>query len=225
MKLAKPVDTTAVTMPKPSQPLEMAPATYAMTIALGAQSMKMESTNTVTDTGGTLTVTETVKMPQGEAIDVSAIDKSTLAVKTREIKQGPMVVTLTFDGVNATGSAAMGGAPKPIAVNTGGALFADGPAAFRSIAALPLKEGYTTTFRNFDLMKQKADVKQAKVVGIEDVTVPAGTFKAWKVEVKSAAGEPGDQTVWVDSISRRVVKITATLPDMGGAVATMELQK
>ena len=43
--------------------------------------MKMESTNTVTDAGGTLTVTETMKTPQGEASDVSAIDKATLAVK------------------------------------------------------------------------------------------------------------------------------------------------
>ena len=68
VKLAKPVDATAVTMPAPSQPLETAPATYAVTIALGAQSMKMESTNTVTDAGGTLTVTETMKTPQGEAI-------------------------------------------------------------------------------------------------------------------------------------------------------------
>ena len=225
VKLAKPVDTSAVTMPKPSQPLEIAPATYAVTIALGGQSMKMESSNTVTEAGGTFTVTETMKTPQGEATDVSTIDKSTLAVKTREIKQGPMAITVTFDGAKATGTAAMGGPAQPIAVDTGGQLFADGPGAFRSIAALPLKDGYTTTFRNFDPMKRKAGVKQAKVVGIDDVTVPAGTFKAWKVEIKSAAGEPGDQTVWVDSTSRRIVKITATLPEMGGAVATMELQK
>ena len=212
-------------MPAPSQPLEMAPATYAVTIALGGQSMKMESTNTVTDAGGTLTVTETMKTPQGEMSDVSAIDKATLAVRTREIKQGPMSVTLAFDGGKATGTAAMGGPAQPIAVDTGGPLFADGPAAFRSVAALPLKDGYTVTFRNFDVMKRKASLKQAKVVAIEDVTVPAGTFKAWKVEIKSADGEPGEQTIWVDSTSRRIVKMSATLPEMGGAIATMELQK
>ena len=107
----------------------------------------------------------------------------------------------------------------------GGPLFADGPAAFRSVAALPLKDGYTVTFRNFDPTKQKASLKQAKVVGTEDVTVPAGTFKAWKVEIKYADGAPGDQTVWVDATSRRIVKVTAVLPEMGGAVATIELQK
>jgi dipeptidyl aminopeptidase/acylaminoacyl peptidase len=225
VKLVKPVDSTAVTMPAPSQPLEMAPATYAVNIALGAQSMKLESTNTVTDSGGTLTVTETMKTPQGDATDVTVIDKSTLAVKTREIRQGPMSMTLTFAGGKATGSAAMGGPAQTISADTGGSLFADGPATFRSVAALPLKEGYTVTFRNFDAMKQKASLKQARVVALEDVTVPAGTFKAWKVEIKPADGEPGEQAIWVDAASRRVVKIWAIVPEMGGAVATMELQK
>jgi dipeptidyl aminopeptidase/acylaminoacyl peptidase len=140
VKLTKPVDSTSVTMPVVSQPLEIAPATYNVTIALNGQSMKMESTSTVTDAGGTLTVTETMKTPQGDASDVSAIDKTTLAVRTREIKQGPMSVTLAFDGGKATGTAAMGGPAQPISMDTGGPLFADGPAAFRSVAALPLQQ-------------------------------------------------------------------------------------
>jgi len=49
--LVKPVDSASVSMPTPSHPLEMAPAAYAMTIALGAQSMKMDTTNTVTESG------------------------------------------------------------------------------------------------------------------------------------------------------------------------------
>ena len=225
VKLTRPVDAASATMPTPAQPLEMAPATYAVTISLGAQSMKMESSNTVTDAGGTLTVTETMKTPQGEASDVTVLDKATLAVKSREMKQGPMAITIAFAGSKATGTAAMGGPAQKIDVDMGGPLFADGPAAFRSIAALPLKEGYTLTFRNFDVMKQKSALKQLTVAAAEDVTVPAGTFKAWKVEVKPADGSAGNQTLWVDSTSRRIVKVTATLPEMGGAVATLELQK
>ena len=68
-------------------------------------------------------------------------------------------------------------------------------------------------------------MKQLKVSGVEDVTVPAGTFKAWKVQIASAEGEPGEQTVWIDQASRRVVKVTATLPQMGGATLTSELVK
>ena len=59
----------------------------------------------------------------------------------------------------------MGGQEKPVAADLGGTLFADGAGAYPSIAALPLKEGYTTTFRNFDVLKQKVTVKQAKVSG------------------------------------------------------------
>ena len=81
-----------------------------------------------------------------------------------------------------------------------------------------------TTFRNFDVQKQKVQLKQAKVTGAESVTVPAGTFEAWKVEITSAEGEPGQTTLWVAKDSRKVVKISATLPQMGGAVVTSELQ-
>ena len=44
-------------------------------------------------------------------------------------------------------------------------LFADGAGAYDVIAALPLAEGYSVGFRNFDVMKQKPRLKQLKVVG------------------------------------------------------------
>ena len=55
--------------------------------------------------------------------------------------------------------------------------------------------------------------------------MPAGTFKAWKVEIKSAEGEPGEQTVWVDATRAGSSRCPPSLPEMGGAIATMELQK
>ena len=223
--LSKAVASESVKLPDVTQPLESAPATYNVTIALGGQSMKMESTNTVSEAGNAITITETIKTPQGEAFDSTVMDKGTLTVRGREIKQGPMAIKLTFDGSKATGTSAMGGPEKPVTTDLGGALFADGSGTFRSIAALPLKEGYSLTFRNFDVRKQKATLKQLIASAAEDVTVPAGTFKAWKVLVKSAEGEPDTQTVWIDTASRRVVKISATISEMGGAVATMELTK
>ena len=52
----------------------------------------------------------------------------------------------------------------------------------------------------------------------------AGKFKAWKADITSADGEPGVVTVWIATDSRKVVKTSATLPQMGGAVVTVELQ-
>jgi hypothetical protein len=45
------------------------------------------------------------------------------------------------------------------------------------------------------------------------------------VDVSSAEGEPGGQTVWIAQDTRTVVKITAVLTQMGGAKLTSELTK
>jgi dipeptidyl aminopeptidase/acylaminoacyl peptidase len=223
--LTKKVDTASVTVPKTAQPLSGGAWTYTTSISLGGKSMTMEMTTTVAEEAGQWTVTETARTPMGEVSDRSVLDKSTLVVKTRALKQGPIAVDLKYDGGKVAGTMSMGGEPKPLAVDVGGAVFADGPGAFPTIAVLPLAAGYTTTFRNFDVPTQKGTVKQARVTAVEDVTVPAGSFKAWKVEITSVDGGGGQQTIWVDTASRKVVKATAVLPQMGGATATSELVK
>lgn len=225
VKVTRTTDAAAVTLPAPSQPLESQAASYHVSISSGAQSMKMESANTVVEQPDAWVVTETAKTPQGEVVDTTVLDKKSLEVRSRDVKQGPVAITLTFADGKATGTIRMSGQDRAINADVGGALFADGAGSYRSIAALPLKEGYTTKFRNFDVQRQKGTVKIATVAGVEDVTVPAGTFKAWKVAIKSAEGDPGEQTLWIDTTTRRVVKTSATHPQMGGAVATTELVK
>ena len=102
-------------------------------------------------------------------------------------------------------------------------MFADGAGAFDVIASLPLADGYSLSFRNFDVQKQKPQIKQLKVVGSESVTVPAGTFDAYKVEIRRGDNEADKQTVWIDKGSRRVLKISAVLPSLNGAILTSEL--
>ena len=116
------------------------------------------------------------------------------------------------------------GQSKPVLVDVGGIIFADGAGAYDVMARLPLAAGYSTTFRNFDVQKQKAHVKQLKFLGTESVTVPAGTFDAYKIELTSADDESDKQTVWIAKDSSKVVKITAILPSLGGAKMTSELQ-
>ena len=90
------------------------------------------------------------------------------------------------------------------------------------IACLPLADGYTTSFRNFDLQKQKEEVQQLKVSGAESVTVAAGTFDAYKVEISSNGGND-TKTYWIAKDSRKAVKMSAVLASMGGAMMTAEL--
>ena len=223
--LTKKIDPASVVAPKPAVDLKAGTSAYNAKIEMGAQSVSMTTVTELREEGGSWIVSETVKMPTGEAVDSATVEKGTLILRKRTVKQGPIAIDLSFDGGKATGTITMGGQSKPVSADLGGPLFGDGPAASSSLAALPLADGYTTTFRNFDVQKQKVALKQLKVTGTEEVTVPAGTFKAFKLEITSAEGDPGSTTVWVATDSRKVVKVAATLPQMGGAKVTSELVK
>jgi dipeptidyl aminopeptidase/acylaminoacyl peptidase len=223
--LAKKIDTAAIALPVPAHPLATGTTAYSASLNAGGQSTSIDVSRTVADDGAAWVVTESAKMPAGEVTDKTVIDKKTFVLQRREIRQGPVAIDLAFADGKATGKLSMGGQEKPLMVDLGGELFADGSAAYVSLAALPLANGYTATFRNFDVQRARVTVKRARVTGVEQVTVPGGTFTAWKVEIASAEGDPGEQTVWIDQASRKVVKTFATLPQMPGATATAELAK
>src|ERR1041384_2157583 len=142
----------------------------------------------------------------------SAMEKGTVLLKRRWIQQGAMTIEMDVAPNQLTGKTTMNGQVTPLAVDPGGALFADGAGTFEVIASLPLAEGYSLSFRNFDIQKQKTQIKQLKVLGSESVTVPAGTFNAYKVEILAADNDADKQTVWIDKESRKVLKISAVLP-------------
>jgi hypothetical protein len=222
--LAKKVDPAQVGAPKPAVDLAPSSANYKAAINANGQTMNLDVMVTVKENGGAWVASEVAKTPMGEIVDETTIEKGTLLVKKRGIKQGPMAIDLAFENNRATGSMTMNGQSKPVDVDLGGVIFADGAGTHEVLASLPLAEGYQATFRNFNVQSQKVDMRQVKVVGVEQVTVPAGTFKAWKLEESSASGDPGGSTIWVAQDSRKVVKITATLPSMGGATLVSELQ-
>jgi len=60
-------------------------------------------------------------------------------------------------------------------------------------------------------------------VGSESVTVAAGTFEAFKIEINSADGGADHETLWIAKDSRKTVKVSAVLASMGGATLTGEL--
>ncbi len=223
VKLTKAVDPAAVGAPKPAVDLKPSTSTYKASIAANGQTIPLDVTTSIKDDNGVWVATDTAKTPMGEMKDETRLEKGTLVVKARSVTQGPMEINLSFEGGKVTGTMAMNGQSKPVDVALTGPIFADGAGTLSVLATLPLEVGYTTTFRNFNVQQQKVSIKQLTVLGVEDVTVPAGTFKAWKVEQKSAEGEPGVTTAWIATDSRKMVKISATMPQMGGAVMTSEL--
>ncbi|HEY2961422.1 MAG TPA: alpha/beta fold hydrolase [Pyrinomonadaceae bacterium] len=220
--LPKKMETSSV-LPKPSVDLQPGISNYKASIAAGGQTIPLTIKKEIKEENGAWTVNETALTPQGEIADTSTIEKGTLLLKRRIIKQGPMTIDMYVKPDKVSGSMTMNGQAKPIDAETGGTLFADGAGSYDVIASLPLADGYSLSFRNFDVMKQKPQMKQLKVVGSESVTVPAGTFDAYKVEILSADSDADKQTVWIAKDTRKVVKIAALLPGLGGALLTSEL--
>jgi dienelactone hydrolase len=221
--LAKKVDAGAVSAPKPAIDLQAGTYSYQVKVAMGGQEMSMKVSTAIQEGSGGWTITDTMDTPQGSATDVGTIEKGSLLLLKRNVVQGPVSIDLDFAGNKAAGKMSMNGQDHPIAADLGGPLFADGPGDDQVIACLPLAEGYSTTFRNFDVQTQKVKLLQLTVAGKEEVKVPAGTFQAFRVEVSSADGGSTKKTVWVAADSHKVVKVSAVLAEMGGAEMTEEL--
>ncbi|HTS32000.1 MAG TPA: S9 family peptidase [Bryobacteraceae bacterium] len=221
--LTKKVDAAAVGSPKPSTDLKPGTYRYQAKIAMGPQEMALKLSTTIQEENGAWTATDTMETPMGPAVDSTTLEKGSLVVRKRSIKQGPMSVTVDFAGGKATGNMNMNGQDRPVSAEVGGELFADAAGAQQVIGCLPLADGYSATFRNFDLQKQKAKLMQLKVTGVETVIVPAGKFEAFKVEISSADGGNDQSTLWIAKDTRQAVKSSIVMAAMGGATLTAEL--
>jgi dienelactone hydrolase len=222
VQISKLVDASAVSAPKPAADLHSGTDRYDAKLSLGGQQMALKLSTTIADEGGQWIATETVDTPGGAMTDTSTIEKGSLLVRKRSIKQGPVAINVDFSGNQAKGTMSMNGQETAIASDLRGPVFADGGGSAFSIGCLPLAEGYTTSFRNFDLQKQKVKLMQLSVTGSETVTVPAGTFPAFRVELTSADGSD-KTTVWIAKDSRKPVRISTVIASMGGATMTAEL--
>ena len=221
--LAKKVDASAVGVPKLAMDLQPGTYKYLAKIEAGGQQISLTISTTIAEDGGAWNATDVMDTPNGTVTETSTLEKGSLVERKLNLKQGPVAIDLNFAGDKAVGSMNMNGKDQPISVDLGGPLFADAAASKQSISCLPLAEGYSTTFRNFDVQKQKVKLMQLKVSGIDKVTVPAGTFNAYKVEISSADGGDDKETIWVARDSHKAVKESAVLASMGGAVMTQEL--
>jgi hypothetical protein len=221
--LAKKVDAAGVTAPKPVADLKASTNKYSVVFAMGPQEMKMSLTTTIKEENGAWSVSDAMQTPMGTGTDAAILEKGTLLTRSRKVQQGPMSMEVAFADGKATGVAKMG-AEKPISADTGGPLFADGPGMAHAIGALPLAEGYSAVYRNFDTDKMKVKLMQLKVAATEPVTVPAGKFDAFRVEIASAEGGPEKTTIWIAKDTRLPVKLVSVIAAMGGATMTAELQ-
>jgi len=222
--VTKKVDAASVGVPKPAADLKPGTYKYAVKIALGPQQIAITNTITIKEADHNWLVVSQQSSAMGEATDTLTIQKGTLIQLKRSVSQGPVSLNLEFSGDKVSGSMSMNGQERPIAADAGGPLFPEPLNLPQAVAALPIEDGYTTAFRNFDPQSQKAKLLQLKVGGLESVTVGAATFQAYKVEITSGEGGPDHDILWITKDTHQVVKMQSTLAAAGGAQMTAELQ-
>jgi len=160
----------------------------------------------------------------GNAIDTFVVHGTSLLPLYRGVEQGGAKVTMNYSETAVKGMIAMGPQEMPVDTQLDAPVFGDGAGLDLAVACLPLAPQYKTSLRYFDLLSQQVKVYVVEVTGIEDVTVPAGTFEAYKIELRPMGTEPGGGTVFVDTKTRYQVRATMQLPAMaGGGSVTSEL--
>lgn len=141
------------------------------------------------------------------------LDASSLEVLTRtehgQVQGQTVAIDLTYADGRVSGSATIpqpGGTPKEIAVDT--ALAAgtfDSEALEALLPALPLAEGAVLTVNAFAAESGSVQPTTIRVAGIEQVTVPAGTFTTFRVEMQS--GQEASTVFVTTDTPRRIVKM------------------
>jgi hypothetical protein len=165
----------------------------------------------IQDGGNTWIAVDTLEGSYGAVISTVTFEKGTLIVK-KESSKGPFgALDLDFAGNRAIGTNTIRGQEHPIAVELDGPLFAYSAGWAQVVACLPLAQGFKTRFRNFNVIAQREEHMQLTVLDVEKVTVPSGTFDAYRVEIISAEDGRNVRTLWIDKASRKVVKRTSGL--------------
>jgi hypothetical protein len=205
-------------VPKVASDLKPGVLKASATLAGGPQPISFNLTSTIKEENGAWTITDVTETTSGRTTETVTVEKGTLIVRKRVIDNGSRI-RYEVAGNKATGMIEAAGRQIPISVSLESPLFAEGASAAHSIAVLPLAEGYKATYYNFDPGTQRMLRVQLRVVGSEKVTVPAGSFDAFKIEYQ-AEGSTTQSTLWVAKQTRKPVKGFSHLRN--GLTLTME---
>ncbi len=221
--LTKKIDVLTVGVPKVVSGLRPAKYKYKAQVEVEGEAMNIKMSTEIKEKGGACWVTDQIGMMMMSMKDTAVLDKDSLVLLKRTMSEAGTRVDIEFSGSKVTGSMKMHGKKSDIDMEIGGPVFGEGPGYAQVIACLPLAEGYSTVFRNFDLQKQKPRAMRLEVAGSDEIQVPAGTFHTFRVELTSAEGGPEHSTIWVSKDSRQAVKFSTIMVELAGAKLEAEL--
>lgn len=161
-----------------------------------------QATTVLARDGETWVATQTA--PGNSRSEVRFTNDFTPVSTTQAAPAAGLEVTLRFENGRVVGSAklpAAAGGDKTVDTEVvAGTRF--GEMASWILAASDLAEGRTITIPVFSVMSNAVSNMTARVVGSEQVTVPAGTFDTWKVEM---AGGDAPATLYLRKTAPHIV--------------------
>jgi hypothetical protein len=208
--------------------------TYNISMNVQGQEIALENpTRTVTaveyDGQPALAIVDRATLPPamgGVAMaDSFVVARADFAPLYRKLQQGPGTIVLTYSDGEVQGTMSQGGQSMPFTSALDLPIVADNNALEVALSTLPLAEGYTASFATYNPIpgQQGLAAYTLTVTGMEEVTVPAGTYMAYVVEMDKADSTE-DTTLYLDAESGLVVKSISTLPaQAGGGTIVAEL--
>jgi hypothetical protein len=162
--------------------------------------------------------------PMGAGVDTLDLDGTTLLPIRRAGQQGMATMWFKFSKDSVEGKIVAGPQEMPINAKLSGPVLPEGAGVEIPVGTLPLAEGYAASVDVFSTMQAKARKMTVRVTGTEKVTVPAGTFDTYKVEITPQDNEGGGSKLWIAQVDRRIIRAENQLSaQMGGGTMVSEL--
>ena len=170
-------------------------------------------------------LTDSVTNPMGTSTSTFDLDRKSL-VPVQYQSSGRATIKLSYQPNSITGEMGMGGQTLPVNQSLEAPVFGSGAAFDAVLSGLPLTGGYQATYRIFETSTQKVRPMRLTVSGTEKVSVKAGSFDTWVVEVVPLDGDDsGTATFHVTRAApHQLVTASGKLPAMmGGGTLKTEL--
>lgn len=177
---------------------------------------------TVHGGGAAWAISETRQVAAGASTDSAVATRDALSPLHWEASAGGARLAAGIARDTLYGALAVGGARRPLVAHTGPGAVLNGGMLEALVSRLPLAPGaaWTASLVLVDHAGVRVAPATIAVTGEERVSVPAGTFDAWRVTVRV---ERGERTLWVSRDGRGVVRSEERLPDVDGAVLEQAL--
>jgi dipeptidyl aminopeptidase/acylaminoacyl peptidase len=205
----------------------LAPVTvsYVTTLEAMGQELRIEQEITATEAeeegASVWRVASTGTMMGQPMEDVTVLTRDDLRPLRRSIQQGPQQIEITYGEDQVT---ALAGPLGELTAEFEGPIAVEGAVFDVGLGTLPLAPGYDARIQLFELAQASVRPYAVVVTGTEEVTVPAGTFETFVVEIRPADGSPPRRAYVSVDEPRVVVRQVSPLPaQMGGGTATSEL--